>query len=58
MIHKGSNESSLIPAGMETWHFEATELGLPFGPNMSAIQNVLWEIINARNVIWSLTSVQ
>jgi len=51
MIHKGSNESSLIPAGMETWHFEATELGLPFGPNMSAIQNVLWEIINARNVI-------
>jgi len=58
MIHKGSNGSSLIPVGMESWHFEATELGLPFGPNTPAIQNVLWEIINAHNVIWSLTSLQ
>jgi len=51
VIHKGRNESTLIPAGMETWHFEATALGLPFGPNMSAIQNVLWEITDAHNVI-------
>jgi len=51
VIHKGRNESSLIPAVTETWHFELTASGLPFGPNMSAIQNVLWEITNAHNAI-------